>query len=44
MYICRNFWFDHLFLENQSKINIKNPEGVTQEQRQWARMGWALLA
>jgi hypothetical protein len=22
--ISRNFWFDHLFFENQSKINIKN--------------------
>jgi hypothetical protein len=24
MYISRNFWFDHLFYENQCKINIKN--------------------
>jgi hypothetical protein len=23
MYICRKFWFDHLFFENHDKLNIK---------------------
>jgi hypothetical protein len=31
MYISRNFLFNHLFFENQSKINIKNPSSSKKE-------------
>jgi hypothetical protein len=26
MYICRKFWFEHLFFENHDKLNIKNSD------------------
>jgi hypothetical protein len=29
MYISQNFWFDHLFFENQSKININPFETIS---------------